>query len=111
MALVGWDTFSLETAGLSEYSTTFGRGSSTSLPGIGRTASPAVGGSGIGDVQFDSRKIVAAADNGVEIFNRISQQYTTLTVNGHHGPVERLRYIDRYLVSGGRDATVKIWAL
>ncbi|CAE6372877.1 unnamed protein product [Rhizoctonia solani] len=98
-------------AGLSEYSTTLGRGSNTSLPGIVRTASPATTGSGIGDVQFDSRKIVAAADNGVEIFNRISQQYTTLTVNGHHGPVERLRYIDRYLVSGGRDATVKIWAL
>ncbi|KAJ1310674.1 hypothetical protein OPQ81_009201 [Rhizoctonia solani] len=98
-------------AGLSEYSTNIGRGSSTSLPGLGRTASPAVGGSGVGDVQFDSRKIVAASDNGVEIFNRISQQYTTLTVNGHYGAVERLRYIDRYLVSGGRDATVKIWAL
>ncbi|KAH7330578.1 WD40-repeat-containing domain protein [Rhizoctonia solani] len=98
-------------AGLSEYSTNVGRGSSTSLAGMGRTASPAVVGSGVGDVQFDSRKIVAASDNGVEIFNRISQQYTTLTVNGHHGAVERLRYIDRYLVSGGRDATVKIWAL
>jgi division protein 1 len=46
-----------------------------------------------------------------QIFNRITQQYTALTVNGHLGPVERLRYIDRYLVSGGRDATVKIWAL
>ncbi|KAF8761578.1 WD40 repeat-like protein [Rhizoctonia solani] len=77
---------------------------------MGGTASPVVGG-GIGDVQFDSRKIVAASDNGVEIFNRISQQYTTLTVNGHYGAIERLRYIDRYLVSGGRDATVKIWAL
>ncbi|QRW05871.1 mitochondrial division protein 1 [Ceratobasidium sp. AG-Ba] len=68
-------------------------------------------GIGIGDVQFDTRKIVAASDTGVEIFNRTTQQYTALTVNGHLGPVERLRYIDRYLVSGGRDATVKIWAL
>ncbi|CAE6511874.1 unnamed protein product [Rhizoctonia solani] len=101
-------------AGLSEYSTNIGRGSSTSLAAMGGTSSPALRpavGSGVGDVQFDSRKIVAASDNGVEIFNRISQQYTTLTVNGHHGAVERLRYIDRYLVSGGRDATVKIWAL
>ncbi|CAE6482311.1 unnamed protein product [Rhizoctonia solani] len=97
-------------AGLSEYSSHVGRGSSTSLAAMGGTASPVVGG-GIGDVQFDSRKIVAASDNGVEIFNRISQQYTTLTVNGHYGAIERLRYIDRYLVSGGRDATVKIWAL
>ncbi|CEL52725.1 Mitochondrial division protein 1 OS=Ustilago maydis (strain 521 / FGSC 9021) GN=MDV1 PE=3 SV=1 [Rhizoctonia solani AG-1 IB] len=97
-------------AGLSEYSSHVGRGSSTSLAAMGGTASPVVG-SGVGDVQFDSRKIVAASDNGVEIFNRISQQYTTLTVGGHQGAAERLRYIDRYLVSGGRDATVKIWAL
>jgi hypothetical protein len=53
-------------AGLSEYSSHVGRGSSTSLAAMGGTASPVVG-SGVGDVQFDSRKIVAASDNGVEV--------------------------------------------
>ncbi|KAG8741769.1 Mitochondrial fission protein [Ceratobasidium sp. 414] len=85
---------------VSEYSTVGGNGGG---------AGPV--GSGVGDVQFDTRKIVAAGDTGVEIFNRITRQYTSLTVNGHLGPAERLRYIDRYLVSGGQDATVKIWAL
>ncbi|KAF8603218.1 WD40 repeat-like protein [Ceratobasidium sp. AG-I] len=90
-------------SGVSEYS---GVGPSVHNPNVGP-----LGGHGVGDVQFDSRKIVAAGDTGVEIYNRISQQFTALTVNGHLGPVERLRYIDRYLVSGGHDATVKIWAL
>jgi division protein 1 len=38
-------------------------------------------------------------------------QQSTLVTNGHTQPVERLRYMDRYLVSGGRDSTVKIWSL
>ncbi|TFK57514.1 WD40 repeat-like protein [Heliocybe sulcata] len=63
-------------------------------------------------LQFDSRKIVAATgENGIKIYNRTSMQHSTLLTNGHTRPVERLRYMDRYLVSGGRDAMVKIWAL
>ncbi|CCM01281.1 uncharacterized protein FIBRA_03330 [Fibroporia radiculosa] len=63
-------------------------------------------------LQFDTRKIVAATgDNGVKIYNRTSMQHSTLMINGHTKPVERLRYMDRYLVSGGHDSTVKIWAL
>lgn len=38
-------------------------------------------------------------------------QQSTLLTNGHTRPVERLRYMDRYMVSGGRDSVVKIWAL
>ncbi|KAL6300251.1 WD40-repeat-containing domain protein [Sparassis latifolia] len=63
-------------------------------------------------LQFDTRKIVAATgDNGVKIYNRTSMQQSTLMINGHTRPVEKLRYMDRYLVSGARDAAVKIWAL
>ncbi|OBZ79702.1 Mitochondrial division protein 1 [Grifola frondosa] len=63
-------------------------------------------------LQFDTRKIVAATgENGIKIYNRTSMQQSTLTTNGHIRPVEKLRYMDRYLVSGGRDSIVKIWAL
>ncbi|GAA5840079.1 hypothetical protein JCM11251_000597 [Rhodosporidiobolus azoricus] len=63
-------------------------------------------------LQFDSRKIVAAAgENGVKVYNRTTMQHSTLNINGHTSPVERLRFMDRYLATGGRDATVKIWAL
>ncbi|TDL22407.1 WD40 repeat-like protein [Rickenella mellea] len=67
---------------------------------------------GVTALQFDSRKIVAAAgENGVKIYNRTTMQHSTLSINGHIKPAERLRYMDRYLVSGARDSTVKIWAL
>ncbi|KZV77449.1 WD40 repeat-like protein [Peniophora sp. CONT] len=67
---------------------------------------------GVTALQFDSRKVVSAAgENGVKIYNRTSMQHSALSTNGHVRPVERLRYMDRYLVSGGRDAMVKIWAL
>ncbi|GAA5903223.1 hypothetical protein JCM5296_001210 [Sporobolomyces johnsonii] len=63
-------------------------------------------------LQFDSRKIVAAAgENGVKVFNRTTLQHSTLSINGHTSPVERLRFMDRYLATGGRDCAVKIWAL
>ncbi|TFK30686.1 Trp-Asp repeat-containing protein [Coprinopsis marcescibilis] len=63
-------------------------------------------------LQFDTRKIVAATgDNGAKIYNRTTNQQTTLITNGHTKPVEKLRYMDRYLVTGGRDAAVKIWSL
>ncbi|KAJ7171830.1 WD40-repeat-containing domain protein [Mycena crocata] len=63
-------------------------------------------------LQFDTRKIIAATgENGIKIYNRTSMQHSTLQTNGHLKPMERLRYMDRYLVSGGRDSTVKIWSL
>ncbi|KAJ6626942.1 WD40-repeat-containing domain protein [Mycena sp. CBHHK59/15] len=63
-------------------------------------------------LQFDTRKIVAATgENGIKVYNRTSMQHSTLATNGHMKPVERLRYMDRYMVSGGRDSTVKIWSL
>lgn len=63
-------------------------------------------------LQFDSRKIVAATgENGIKVYNRTSMQQSTLLTNGHTMPVERLRYMDRYMVTGGRDATVKVWSL
>ncbi|KAK0208029.1 WD40-repeat-containing domain protein [Desarmillaria ectypa] len=63
-------------------------------------------------LQFDTRKLVAAAgENGIKVYNRTSMQQSTLSTNGHTHPVQRLRYMDRYLVSGGRDSTVKIWSL
>ncbi|KAF8887771.1 WD40-repeat-containing domain protein [Infundibulicybe gibba] len=63
-------------------------------------------------LQFDTRKIVAATgENGVKIYNRTSMQQSSLLTNGHTKPIEKLRYMDRYLVSGGRDSMVKIWSL
>ena len=82
-------------------------------------------------LQFDSRKIVAATgQNSIKVpwvhtdyciqhltpffgkvYNRTSSLQSTLMTNGHTKPVERLRYMDRYLVTGGRDAMLKIWAL
>ncbi|KAL4259449.1 Trp-Asp repeat-containing protein [Pleurotus pulmonarius] len=63
-------------------------------------------------LQFDSRKVVAATgENGVKIYNRTSMQHSMLSTNGHTRPVERLRYMDRYLVSGGKDSTIKVWSL
>ncbi|KAF9506983.1 hypothetical protein BS47DRAFT_1489112 [Hydnum rufescens UP504] len=63
-------------------------------------------------LQFDSRKVVACAgENGVKIYNRTTLQLSTLSTNGHTQPAERVRYMDRYMVSGGRDSRVKIWAI
>ncbi|KAJ7640121.1 WD40 repeat-like protein [Mycena rosella] len=53
-------------------------------------------------LQFDTRKIIAATgENGIKIYNRTTMQNSTLQTNGHMKPVERLRYMDRYMVSGG----------
>ncbi|UZJ54614.1 hypothetical protein CBS101457_003934 [Exobasidium rhododendri] len=63
-------------------------------------------------LQFDSRKIMAATgENQIKIFNRTSLQQKTLSLNGHTSPVEKLRYMDRYAVSGGKDSVIKVWAL
>ncbi|KAF9234970.1 WD40-repeat-containing domain protein [Melanogaster broomeanus] len=67
---------------------------------------------GVTALQFDTRKVVAATgENGVKIYNRTTMQHSTLVTNGHTRPVGRLRYMDRYLASGGRDSAVKIWTL
>jgi len=67
---------------------------------------------GVSSLQFDSRKVVAAAgENAVRIYNRTTRQFSGLSTNGHTAPVQCLRYMDKYLVSGGRDSTVKVWAL
>ncbi|KXN87547.1 Mitochondrial division protein 1 [Leucoagaricus sp. SymC.cos] len=51
-------------------------------------------------LQFDSRKIVAAAgENGIKVYNRTSMQQSALVINGHTQPAEKLRYMDRYLVT------------
>ena len=63
-------------------------------------------------LQFDSRKIVAAAGaRGVDVYNRTSEKHSALAINGHTAPAERLRYMDRYAVTGGRDSCVKVWSL
>ena len=52
------------------------------------------------------------ADNEFsQVFNRTTLQHSTLSINGHTSSMERLRFMDRYLATGGRDCTVKIWAL
>jgi division protein 1 len=75
-------------------------------------------------LQFDSRKVVACTgENGVEVslrirdeliakvYNRTTHAHTRLVVNGHAKPAEKLRFIDRYLVSGGRDGCAKVWSM
>lgn len=63
-------------------------------------------------LQFDSRKIIACTgENGIEVYNRISGEHKRLMVNGHVKPAERVRFWDKYLLSGGKDGVVKVWAL
>lgn len=90
-------------------------------------------------LQFDNRKIVSAAgENGVkvrkrvfsvrgsnvraddvpalarrpfQVYNRTTLEHSTLSINGHTAPVEKLRFMDKYLATGSRDCTVKLWAL
>ncbi|WWC66892.1 mitochondrial division protein 1 [Kwoniella pini CBS 10737] len=63
-------------------------------------------------LQFDSRKVVACTgENGVEVYNRTTHQHSRLVTNGHIKPAEKMRFIDKYLVSGGRDGAAKVWAM
>jgi division protein 1 len=63
-------------------------------------------------LQFDSRKVVACTgENGVEVYNRTTHAHSRLVVNGHLRPAERMRYVDKYLVTGGRDGAAKVWAM
>ncbi|KAJ4463233.1 WD40-repeat-containing domain protein [Lentinula edodes] len=65
-------------------------------------------------LQFDEVHIASGSlDKTIQIwdiYNRTStsMQHSTLLTNGHTSPVERLRYMDRYTVTGGRD-TVKVY--
>jgi len=64
------------------------------------------------NLQFDSRKIMAATgENGVSVFNRTTGLTEKLMVNGHTAPVEKLRYMDRYAVTGGKDSLLKVWSV
>lgn len=38
-----------------------------------------------------------------QVYNRTTLQNDTLTLNGHTGPVERLRFMDRYLATGSKE--------
>ena len=63
-------------------------------------------------LQFDSRKIVSAVGAcAADVYNRTSEKHAKLLTNGHTAPVERLRYMDRYAVTGGRDSRIKVWSL
>ena len=63
-------------------------------------------------LQFDTRKILAAAgSNTVDIYNRTSHKHSALETQGHTAPAERLRYMDRYAVTGGKDSLIKVWSL
>ncbi|GAA5899824.1 hypothetical protein JCM8208_004574 [Rhodotorula glutinis] len=66
----------------------------------------------ITSLQFDSRKVLCTAGgNDVSVYNRTTMERSSLRTNGHSAPAERLRFMDRYAASGGRDACVKVWAL
>jgi len=63
-------------------------------------------------LQFDSRKIVAAVGAcALDVYNRTSEKHSALATNGHTAPAERVRYMDRYALSGGRDSCIKVWSL
>jgi hypothetical protein len=51
------------------------------------------------------------ADNVGQVYNRTTRAHTRLTTNGHVRPAEKLRYVDKYLISGGRDGAAKVWAM
>lgn len=65
------------------------------------------------DLQFDSRRILVAnkGSDAVAVYNRTTLRQTELSANGHQGPVNRLRFMDRYLATGGEDGMVKVWSL
>ncbi|OAV91802.1 hypothetical protein PTTG_06002 [Puccinia triticina 1-1 BBBD Race 1] len=63
-------------------------------------------------LQFDSRKIMCAAgDATINVYNRTTLQRSSLSLNGHTDTVERLRYFDRYMVTGSKDNTIKVWSI
>jgi division protein 1 len=47
----------------------------------------------------------------LQIYSRTAGTHSKLTINGHVKPAERLRFMDKYLVSGGKDGLAKVWAL
>ncbi|KAG0151365.1 hypothetical protein CROQUDRAFT_651184 [Cronartium quercuum f. sp. fusiforme G11] len=66
----------------------------------------------IQSLQFDSRKIISAAGtNSLHVYNRTTMQHSLINSNGHTDVLERLRYLDRYAITGARDGLVKIWSI
>ena len=57
------------------------------------------------------RLLTKRAAGFAQIYNRTTLQHTSLTLNGHTAPIEKIRYMDRYAVSGGKDNVIKTWAL
>jgi division protein 1 len=55
-------------------------------------------------------RLLSNADQ-VKVYNRTTHAHIRLIVNGHTKPAEKLRFIDRYLVSGGRDGCAKVWSM
>ncbi len=46
-----------------------------------------------------------------QVYNRTAGTHSKLIINGHIKPAERLRFMDKYVVSGGKDGLAKVWAL
>lgn len=67
----------------------------------------------ITSLQFDSRKIVSTSGtNHINVYNRTTLEHSKIDEgNGHLDVVERLRYLDRYLISGGKDGLCKVWSI
>jgi division protein 1 len=55
--------------------------------------------------------VACTAENGIEVYNRTTHAHQRLVVNGHMKPAEKMRFIDKYLVTGGRDGLAKVWAM
>ncbi|KAA1106911.1 Mitochondrial fission protein [Puccinia graminis f. sp. tritici] len=53
----------------------------------------------------------AAGDTSINVYNRTTLQRSTISLNGHTDTVERLRYFDRYMVTGSKDNTIKAWSI
>ncbi|EGG12921.1 uncharacterized protein MELLADRAFT_41592 [Melampsora larici-populina 98AG31] len=67
----------------------------------------------ITSLQFDSRKIISTSGtNHINVYNRTTLEHSKIDEgNGHLDVVERLRYLDRYLISGGKDGLCKVWSI
>lgn len=66
-------------------------------------------------LQFDTRRIwTADGQAGPTVYNRVSGERSTMTVNGHDPTTDRvtsLRCIDSYCITGGRAGVIKAWAV
>ncbi|KAH9819208.1 WD40-repeat-containing domain protein [Melampsora americana] len=67
----------------------------------------------ITSLQFDSRKIISTSGtNHLNVYNRTTLEHSKIDEgNGHLDLVEKFRYLDRYLISGGKDGFLKVWSI